>query len=149
MIGCDNLANRGKEFEKIVQKAIEELDDVCIIRLIDSYGYSSNPSDYIVYKSPNMYCLELKSHEHKSLPIKCISDNQISLMTKWNKLKGIHSIVIVWFVDCNVTKLFTINYINECITKGIKSIRYDDENGIEIPAKKKRKFFDYDFSKVF
>ena len=143
------MANRGKEFEKIVQKAIEELDDVCIIRLIDSCVYSKNPSDFIVYKSPNMYFMELKSHEHKSFPINCISENQLTLMSKWDKLEGIHSIVIIWFVDCDVTKLFPISYINECITNGIKSIRYDDENGIGIPAKKKRKFFDYDFSKVF
>ena len=143
------MKSRGKEFEKIVQKAIEELDDVCIIRLIDSYGYSQNPSDFIVYKSPTMYFMELKSHEHKSFPINCISENQLTLMSKWDKLEGIHSIVIIWFVDCDTTKLFTIGYINECIAKGIKSIRYDDEHGIEIPAKKKIKFFDYDFSKVF
>ena len=34
--------------------------------------------------------------------------------------------------------------INELSKQGMKSIRYDDDYGFEIPGRKKRVFFEYD-----
>ena len=106
------------------------------------------PSDFIAYKHPNLYLLECKSHLGR-LPLSCISDNQWQYMTKLDKLRGVNAYVIVWFVDYDVTKLFTISYLNKCKESGIKSIKYDDENGRVIKAKKKRTYFEYDLSDIF
>jgi recombination protein U len=142
------VASRGKEFEKRIKEALDKVDGMYAQRLYDSQAMTSYPSDFIAYKYPNLYLIECKSHLGR-LPLSCISENQWKYMTSLSKLRGISAYVIVWFVDYNITKLFDITYLNECKGSGIKSIKYDDENGKVIKAKKKRTYFNYDLNNVF
>lgn len=148
MIGCDNLANRGKEFEKRIKEALDKVNGMYAQRLYDSQAMTNYPSDFIAYKHPNLYLIECKSHLGR-FPLSCISENQWKYMVSLSRLTGITAYVIVWFVDYDITKVFTISYLNKCKENGVKSIKYDDENGKIVKAKKKRTYFDYDFSNIF
>ena len=141
------MANRGKEFEKRIKEALDNVDGLYVQRLYDAQMSSDYPSDFIAYKYPNLYLIECKSHLGR-FPLSCISENQWRYMTSLSRLEGINAYVIVWFVDYDVTRLFNIAYLKQCKDIGVKSIKYNDENGKVVKAKKKRTYFEYDFKGV-
>lgn len=142
--------NRGKEFEKQIQSALEK-EDVYLLRLYDPMGgYSNiaNPCDYIVYKYPIMLLLECKSCHGTSLPRSNITETQWSSLLRANEVWGMKSGYIIWFIDKDKTvfvsakSLATYYQLNE--TK--KSISFTDalSIGFEINGTKRRILFDYD-----
>ena len=143
--------NYGKEFESIIKKSIEQLGDTSIIRLHDqTTGFigSSNICDFIAYRYPYEYLFECKSIHGNTFPYSNISDVQLKGMTEMSNINGVFPAVICWWVDHDVTKILPIQIINDEIKAGHKSIRYDSELGTIVPGKKKRVFFEYDFSKL-
>lgn len=144
--------NYGKDFENVVKKSFEKLNTVCVIRLHDQttgFKGSVNPCDFIVYDYPHMYLIECKSIHGNTFPLSNITRNQLSEMYRMSAISGVRAGILCWWIDHDVTRYIPIQYIHEYIENGIKSIRYDDpEAGLEIVGKKKRVFFDYDFSEL-
>ena len=140
------MASRGKEFEKHLKKALVEVPDSYTLRLTDSFGFTENPSDFIFFKGGILYLLEAKSHEGNVFPLKMISPNQWKYLNV--SVSGVKSYVIIWFVSHDITRLFDFKYLLGAKENDVKSIRYDDEHGIVVPAIKKRTYFEYDLKGV-
>ena len=140
--------NRGKKFESIIGEALNNIKDSYCIDLYDQMGYTNYPSDYIFYKDGMFYCIECKSHQRASIPFNCISDNQWKYMEDAIAVSGVNAYVIVWFVDKDVTKLYNFEDLLALKNQGVKSIRFDSDKGIIVPAVKKRTYFDYDLGEL-
>ena len=142
--------NRGKEFESIIKKACEKVDNTYVLRLYDSMsGYKSiaNPCDFVIYNNPNLFLLECKSCYGASLPFSNISEFQWESLLKASSIKGIISGFMIWFIDKDVTVFVPASNMDiYAKTKESKSFSYKDaeEYGYIIPGIKKKIFFDYD-----
>ena len=149
--------NYGKEFENIVKQAFLKIDGVSIDRLHDQMsGYvgSKNPCDFIVYKKPYEIYVECKSVRGTNLPFKNVTDNQWNGLLEKSKIKGVKAGVLVWFIDYDVTMFIPIQFLQHMKENGFKSIKPDPfvlppYKVIFIDGKKKRVFFDYDFTNFF
>lgn len=150
--------NRGKKFEQAVRESIEKC--AAIIRIPDQtagFKGSANICDFIAYRYPNMFLFECKSIHGNTFPFSNITDTQWNGMIKYSDLSiGIKAGVICWWVDRDVTRFIPIETL--CFYRnllGKKSISYledpvDNEHPIyNIPGKKKRVFFEYDFEQFF
>ena len=144
--------NRGKDFETHFKECWEKLSNSTTIdRLHDQttgFAGSKNICDFIAYKYPNIFYLELKSVHGNTLPFSNITDTQWNGLLEKAKVYGVYAGIVVWYVDKDVTQYFHIEKLTYLRDKvGNKSVRFDDESGIEISGKKKRVFFDYDINK--
>lgn len=150
--------NRGKQFENRVKQAFESLPFTSIDRLHDqTSGFlgSTNIADFIVFQQPIQLYVECKSVHGNTLRISSndyrraygdISNNQMEGLIKKSYIKGVNAGIICWWVDHDITRFLPIWHIFRQYMLGKKSIRYDDKgiDIIDIPAVKKRVFFEYD-----
>lgn len=139
--------NRGKQFENVIKESFEKIKDVSIDRLHDqTTGYvgSSNICDFIVYKYPTLLYIECKSCHGNTWSLSNLTDNQYRGLLQKSRIMGVVAGVIVWWIDKDVTEFFTIEYLRYLKDNDYKSINYTNDNGIVIPGKKKKVFFDYD-----
>ena len=157
--------NRGKQFETAIKESFLKVPNVSVDRLHDQMtGFkvtSANICDFIVYREPYEYYIECKSVHGNTLPFTNISDNQWNGLLEKSKIKGVYAGVICWWIDKNVTKWISIDYLQSLKTSGYKSIRFDitedstppnwadDTDLIDINGKKKRVFYDYDMKQFF
>lgn len=122
-------------------------------RIVDQMTFkvgSWNIADFIVYKYPTMYFIELKTCQGASLPRQNISDHQLSGMFQAVSKKGIKAYVICWFYDKDVCRAFPIEYLHRIFFKEKKkSVRYDDEKGILISGTKLRSYFVWHWEDLF
>lgn len=92
--------SRGKEFESFVKRDISRVEGVDIIRLYDPVGgYSNvrNICDFIVYKKPNMFCVECKSTKENTLRYEDIRQfNDLKTQVQYD---GVKPGVLVWFIE--------------------------------------------------
>lgn len=156
--------NRGKQFEEVIKKAFEEVEDTIIVRLADqTNGYvgSKNPCDFLVYRHGHFYAIECKTIHGNTFPFTNITDYQYSEISKIASTKGCYGGILCWWVDKDVTRFIPIQLIQAEKQIGAKSIRYDydfayynQETGkissiINLKGTKKRVFFDYDIYDFF
>lgn len=147
---------RGKDFEKIIEKSLNEMPNVLCERLHDQVtGYlnvSRNPSDYIVYKYPYMYYLECKSIHGASIPLTNFKQQDL-INERVKKSDGVRGVYLVWFVDKQITFWIPSHVIEYSVGMGVKSLNYTSlmtTPGVKIiPAEYKRIYGKYDFSKMF
>lgn len=144
--------DRGKEFElKFKQDFVRTVPDSSIDRIYDSVsGYKSvsNIADFICYKFPNLFFIELKSCKGASLPFLNI--------TQYDKLKdkvgilGVRAGVILWLYEKDIVMYIPISTITKMKNDGKKSVGLKAiEEGYNIkiiPSVKKRVFMDSDYS---
>lgn len=139
-----------KNFEKLFYEQANSLKDVFVYRLYDTmFVQASNIADFLGYKKPYMYVIECKTCATKSMPIKNISEHQITDALDAEVNKGIKSYIVIWFYEHDICKVFKTKYINSLVKKGKKSVSSDDEHGILIPGIKRKKYFDWDWSVLF
>jgi recombination protein U len=167
--------NEGKKFEHQFHKSLEK-EDFYVLRLIDppsSFGKDStrvrfsakNPYDFLAYKSPYLFCLELKSvigtsvsfqTEEEAKQKKNTSANikwhQIESLMKADNFDGIKPMFVINFRKTNQTYAIPIaEFIayTERITK--KSINEQDctTMGVLIPQTLNRKSYDYNFQFIY
>lgn len=118
--------SRGKQFEKVVEKYIKSIPGVLCERLHDvTSGYLNlnTPADYIVYKYPNFYFVECKTVHGMSIPI----SNLVQLDRINERIKGVtgsHGYFIVWFVDCAITLVLDVDFINRYIQEDESFLPY-------------------------
>lgn len=152
--------NRGKDFEAEVQGALERAG-AYVLRLYDPQGGYvgvANPCDFVAYKGRQMFMLECKAIHKDLLSINSndpkrkygnVSNRQWEGMLDAAERGGVVAGVLCWWIDRDVTKFIPIQKLQELKEQGNKSVRYDIEGVYEIEGKKKRIFFDYDFSTFF
>ena len=149
-----NRVSRGKDFEAIVRKSFESVPDTMVYRIPDQqngfYG-SCNPCDFFIYHKPVLYAIECKATNKPSLPFSNITDNQWSELLRMSKISGVVAGILCWFVNSDSTLFIPIQILEMLKQNGAKSIRYDADDFaiISIPGRKKRVFWDYDFSILF
>lgn len=150
--------NYGKRNETAIREACKRLPDVLCERLWDSLGGKMNlkqPSDFIIYKYPNIFYVEAKSTAGDQLPMANISDFQWKSLSERSKVNGcISGIMVEYRISENEIRVFFVNI------EDLKQIRHREgkkylnveeavEIGIEIETKKKKVNFAYDLKTFF
>lgn len=147
--------NRGKQFEqKFKSDVLATIPDCSIDRLIDQqsgYATISNISDFILYKKPNIFYTECKSHKGNTFPL--------ANLTQYDKLlgkvgiPGVRAGVVLWMIEHDVVLYLPISFItylkeNNYKSFNVKMIADNELNNMFkiIPSVKKRIFMDSDYS---
>ena len=150
-------AGYGKAFEIKFREDFSKIDDVSIDRLYDqTTGYktvSRNVADYICYKKPHLFYLELKVVE-KGNTLSFQRIRQYDLMLGKLGIPGVNVGVLTWFVEHKkvcYTPIEEIKRLKElnCKSINIKMLGEDGFNTFEIPSTPKRVFLDTDYTKLF
>lgn len=147
------MANEGKYFESDVIKSIKENNNLSLYRLYDVTGGRAgvrNIADFIAYKYPHEYFLELKSTKDNRLNFNYISDNQYTGLLEKSKIPGIYAGVLINFRGAEKTYFVDINIIKNMKEVGAKSIslEYSAKVGVELEGVKKRVRFIYNVDKL-
>ena len=128
---------------------------VSIDRIYDvTYGYKSisNVSDFVVYKYPEIFYMEVKSIHGNTFPL--------TNLTQYEKLKakigikGVRAGVTIWFCDRDRVIYVPVETIKRMREEGLKSVNIrtiddTDYEFINIPSVKKRVFMDSDYRVIF
>ena len=95
--------NRGKMFEEDFFKSFSGYPEISIDRVNDNMGGYAGVSgfcDFNIYKYPNLFHLELKSTEAKSLSFDALTRHQFSGLLDKSQIPGICAgIVVEWHND--------------------------------------------------
>lgn len=146
--------SRGKQFEeRVKQDWIASMPNSSIDRLYDSvsgyYGIS-NISDFIAYKKPYIFYLEVKTIHGNTFPLRNLT--QFDKLIGKVGIDGVRAGVIIWFYEHENKIIYVpISTIDKMKEDGKKSvnIRTIDKDGyryIQIPSKKLRVFYESDYS---
>lgn len=144
--------NYGKKFEqKFKEDFLKSLPNSTIDRLYDvTMGYKaiSQISDYIGYRFPNIFYLEIKTHKGASIPIDNITQYE-KLICKIG-IPGVRVGVILWLYEKDIVMYIPASTIMTMIEDGKKSIgirAIDEGYNIKIiPSVKRRTYMDSDYS---
>lgn len=144
--------NKGKAFEaKFKKDFASSIKDGSIDRIYDTVsGYKSikNICDFIGYKYPNIFYLELKSHRKASLPFDKIT--QYDKLVDKIGIPGVRAGVVLWLIDKDMVMYIPVSTIKKMKEDGKKSVGLKAiEEGYNIkiiPSIKKRVFMDSDYS---
>lgn len=140
--------NRGKQFEKIVHKQLEQLKNAAVLRLYDvTMGFKgiNNPCDFILYKKPKMILLECKTSAGPFLNFNSdIRENQWKKMQEYSKIDGVEAGILVWFYNFDLTYYISIEDLQIYKDNGKRSFNCKvDIPTIILKGKKKRFFYEY------
>ena len=148
------MKNTGKKFEEDIKKSID--DTAFLYRLRDSGGSwqggnksrftPSNICDYILFKSPKMYLLELKSHKGKSIPYTAIKQLDKLLEVSNRKLENLGVYLLLNFADLEETYLIEVESVASIRdSKTRKSLSIEDvrEYGYKVEQVKKKVRYRY------
>ena len=146
--------NTGKKFEEDIKNSID--DTAFLYRLRDSGGSwqggeksrftPSNICDYILFKSPNMYLLELKSHKGKSIPYTVIKQLDKLLEVSNRKLENLGVYLLLNFADLEETYVIEVESVASIKeSKSRKSLSIEDvrEYGYKVDQVKKKVRYRY------
>lgn len=110
-----------------------------------------NPCDFILYKIPNIYLLELKSHKGKSIPFGALQLYQIESLHRYSQVDGVVAGFVFNYRDMNETYFVDAVTVYQFYHVGERksfSVEWTKENGILIPQELKRTRYRYDFSNL-
>lgn len=119
-----------------------------------------NLCDFILYKYPTLYLIELKSSKGKSIPFSNIAEHQKEGLAEAGKIKGIKAGFIInmrdieetYFIEAGVLKEYVDNNIELFeVTEGKSGrksipIEWLKENGTLIPQEIKITRYTYDIT---
>lgn len=151
------MANPGKYFESDLRTSYKEEyelgESYDLYRLYDTMGGRAgvkNISDFIAYKKPYMYYLELKSTKDPRMNFNYLSDNQYNGLLEKSKIDGVFAGVLINFRTEELTYYVDIRTIKSMKDAGLKSISREDceEVGILLKGTKKRVRFSYKLSNL-
>lgn len=139
------------KFEEMFKEQVSKLDNTYVLRLytIGKLQGMTYPCDFVVFRPHNTYLCELKSIARGGrLAFSNIRDNQWDMINI--NIPGVYCIFPVFYIDKGVVKCYTVEELNELRKQGKKSVRFDDNLGIDIPIiKAKRLYHDYDWTILF
>ena len=142
--------NRGKQFEEVIKKSFQKVDNCYIQRLYDpGFGYSGvkNFADFFVFSSPYLIFLECKSVDGGTLNFSRITENQLKGLEEVSKRNNIVAGVLIWFKERDFTCFVPIEELIKAKERGLKSISFaliDNLYHIPLNGQKKRVLFEYD-----
>lgn len=145
------------EYKQAEQKVFEWLDrpqdGYCIDRIPDQmtgfYG-SKNISDFILFKSPNLYYIESKATWHDRFDFTLITEYQWEEIYKKSRIDNVYGWIIILYLTYKRAFILDIQDIRRLSDNGIKSLNIKkvdkwDLKYFEIPTIKSRKtLLDYD-----
>lgn len=144
------MASLGKKFEeKFRQCWAETIPDSFCYRLNDQMsGYlgSSNISDFICYKQPDLFLIECKERKGNTFPI---DFRQYDGLTQYADVEGVHAGVVLWMSDHDVVFWIPIKTFMQLKAEDKKSFNIKDKDKyecLELPSKKLRTFMNTDYS---
>jgi len=119
----------------------------------DSLGFANvrNPGDFILYKFPNVYLLELKSHKGKSIPLGALQPYQVESLHRYSQMEGVVAGFVFNFRDINETYFVDAVTVYQFYHEGERksfSLEWIKESGTLIPQKLKRTRYQYDLSNL-
>ena len=147
------MADLGKKFEERFKLQWQDtVPDSFIYRLNDQMsGYlgSSNVSDFICYKKPDLYLIECKSHGGNTFPFSAF--RQYDGLVEYAGIPGVHAGVVLWMYDHDKVIWIPIQTFMELKNEGKKSfnIKLLDSNDyeyVDLPSKKLRTFMNTNYS---
>lgn len=130
----------GKKAEAQVKRWLNRPENgyVCT-RLYDQMSgkvlVSRNPCDFICYKYPNVYYLEVKETEKDRFDFDMIRQNQMDALCKVAPIKGCYGWIIVLFTTYKRTFRFNAVDIKALDDSGQKSLNIKKINKWTIPYK--------------
>lgn len=142
----------GKNFEqKFKEDWKKTIPNSSIDRIYDctsNYRGVSNISDFICFKSPNIYYIECKTTKDVSFPLKHLT--QYKKLKEKVGIEGVKVGVLIWYYSYDYVIYIPVKTIME-IEKTRKSINIkklleSDLNYCLIPSKKKKTYMDSDYS---
>lgn len=142
-----NNQNPGKQFEKDFSDSVPP--EIFVYRMKDdSLGFAGvrNPCDFILYKTPNIYLLELKSHKGKSIPFGALQSYQIESLYRYRQIDGVVAGFVINFRDVNETYFVDVLLVYQYYHAGERksfSLEWIRGNGILIPQELKRTRYRY------
>ena len=140
----------GKAFERQFRISCKKDPNLFFYRLKDSpSGWSAGDSalirftndnicDLVLFKSPVLFLIELKTHSGSSLPFSCIRQNQIDGLLESSKYQNVVPGVICFFTDksrCFFLDIVKLKELKDSNTRKSVPIKYFEEFGIEIEVK--------------
>lgn len=143
------MPNPGKVFEEDFKKSAESFEDIDVNRLNDPVGGQAgvrNICDFIIYRYPHVFYLELKSRQDNTLNFKEITPNQWTGLIAKAKKPGAIPGVLVNYSDHNEAYFVHINdMVNLRDVQGKKSLHINDarELGVKLQGQAKRTRFTY------
>ena len=119
---------------------------------VSGYRSISNISDYIVYKYPEIFYMEVKSIHGNTFPLTNLTQYE-KLKSKIG-IKGVRAGVTIWFCDRDRVVYVPVETIKRMREEGLKSVNIrtiddTDYEFINIPSVKKRVFMDSDYRVLF
>ena len=153
------MKNKGKIFEESFKKSVP--DDILYYRFKDGTAnwkhndivrfQAKNICDCMIYNGEELIFIELKNHKGKSIPIKCIRENQREELLRYSKYKNTKCVIVINFEDleeCYCLKIKDVDdFINKENRKSI-SIEYCKEVGIMVNMKKLINNYRYDIESM-
>lgn len=149
--------NLGVKFEQVIKECFRKVEDTTLDRIkVAGYQGETNPADFIVFNSPFQFYFECKAVRGNTLSFwrkgdgdrkVNVTQGQVEGLTDKQTVTGVIAGVIVWFIDHDTTLFIDIRTLNE-IGKDNKSfnVTKHKDKVMEIPATKKRLYFDYDMT---
>lgn len=143
----------GKAFERQFRASCKKDPELFFYRLKDSPSSwsaggsasirftSDNICDWILFKSPVLFLIELKSHTGSSLPFSCIRKNQIDGLMDASKYRNIVPGVICFFTEkerCFFLNIIKLKELQDSNTRKSIPIKYFEDFGIEIDVENLR-----------
>lgn len=147
------MANPGKHFEEDFAKSLKINNEISLQRLYDVTGGRAGihyHCDFILYKYPYEYHIELKSTKETRLNFNYISDGQYAGLLEKSKVKGVYAGVLINYRSVDETYFVPITTIRLLRDLGVKSISYQEARnyGIQLEGTKRRVRFNYDIDKL-
>ena len=110
---------------------------------------SSNVSDFICYKYPNIYLIECKKHNGNTFPFSAF--RQYDGLTEWYNTTGVKAGVILWFADHDMVLWVPITTfmklkLEDKKSFNIKMVGDPEYESLVLPSKKLRSFMNTDYS---
>ena len=147
--------NTGKQFEEDIKKSVDNA--AFLYRLRDSGGSwqggnksrftPSNICDFILFKSPKLYLLELKSHKGKSIPYSAIKQLDKLLDVANKKIENLEVYLLLNFADLEETYVIEVESVASIKdSKTRKSLSIEDvrEYGYRVDQVKKKVRYRYE-----
>lgn len=145
-------SNRGKQFElRFRTDWTESIPGSFIFRLNDNtagYFGISSPCDFIGYKKPDIFLLEVKSHQGNTFPFSAF--RQYEQLLTYSNIDGLHAGVILWLIDHDKVLWIPVETFKKLKDENKKSFNIkftrDEYEYLELPSKKLRTFMKTDYS---
>lgn len=153
------MKNKGKIFEESFKRSVP--DDILYYRFKDGTAnwehnnivrfQAKNVCDCMIYNGEELIFIELKNHKGKSIPIKCIRENQREELLRYSKYKNTKCVIVINFEDLEECYCLKIKDVDDFINKESRKsipIEYCREVGIMVNMKKLINNYRYDIESM-